>query len=94
MYGGRGYVEIVTYLKTEHACPVSVGPWTRTFLHFLDLGLLLVDGRPEQREDDTRLGVDADGGDQHLAGTLHHVGAGEHHRVVALAFLHMVRFTR
>lgn len=63
----------------------------RTFLHFLDLRLLLIDCRAQQREDDTRLRVDSDGCDQHLAAALHHVRATENHRIRVAALFHVVR---
>lgn len=62
----------------------------RTLLHLADLGLLLIDGGAQQREDDARLRVDADRGHDDLAGALHHVRAGQHHRIVGLALLDVI----
>jgi hypothetical protein len=61
-----------------------------TFLHLLDLLFLLVNGGAQQREDDTGLRVDTDGGDQHLTAALHDMGAGQHHRIERFTFFHMI----
>lgn len=46
-----------------------------TFLALFGVGFLLIGGGAEQRENDARLRVDADGGDHHPAAALHHVSA-------------------
>uniref|UniRef100_A0A2M4CFN2 Putative secreted protein n=1 Tax=Anopheles marajoara TaxID=58244 RepID=A0A2M4CFN2_9DIPT len=48
----------------------------RILLLLLRCRLVLVDGRSEQREDDTGLRVDTDGRHHHLAAALHHVRTG------------------
>ena len=49
----------------------------------------------EKREDDSGLGVDSDGGDDHLSRAFHYVGAGQQHRTALFdAFLDVIRFAR
>ena len=58
-------------------------------LLFLFLLLHLVSSSTKQSEDDPRLGVDTDSRDENLAAALHHVGAGQHHRVHRAALLNL-----
>lgn len=71
--------------KTDRASILFV-----TFLHFLNLLLLLINSGSQQREDDARLRVDADGGHQHLPGTFHHVRTGKYHRIERFPLLNMI----
>lgn len=87
-------IQFFTFCDRSTADIKKCARYLRTFFALFDLSFLLVHGRSQQREDDSRLRVDADGRYNHFPTTFHYMGAWKRIKFVQAKLGPFLRFNR